>query len=249
MNTRVVILAAGQGTRMGADVPKPLVEVAGQPMVVHLLDSVTESGIDERPILVVSPSGVPQFSELCSHKGCEYAVQSEQLGTGHAVQSAKDVAKNAEAVIVLYGDHPFITADVLKKLKDLHAEERTVISMLTAKLKDFKGDNAGFLHWGRIIRDDVGTVQATREYKDATDEEREITEVNPGIYMFDAAWLWDHLSELKNENASGEYYLTELMEMAIEEGEEIATAQVDNPFEVMGINTPEELERAERLMG
>ncbi len=249
MNTRVIVLAAGKGTRMNADVPKPLVEVSGRPMIVHLLDSIHESEIDDKPILVVAPEHVETYDNLCSHKGCEYTVQEEQLGTGHAVMSAEAAANGAESVIVLYGDHPFISAEVLSKLQSLHAENEAVISMLTAKLPNFDGDYENFLHWGRIIRDSVGSVKATREYKEASEEERKITEVNPGIYMFNTEWLWSHLSELGNENASGEYYLTELMEMAIDEGEEIVTATVDNPFEVMGINTPEELKRAERIMG
>ncbi len=249
MNTRVIILAAGMGTRMGADVPKPLVEVSGRSMIMHLLDAVHESKVDERPILVVAPDSVETFNDLCENHGCEYAVQEKQLGTGHAVGAARERANTSESVIVLYGDHPFITAEVLEQLQELHAEGNSVVSMLTAKVKNFKKDNEGFLHWGRIIRDEVGVLVATREYKDATEEEREIKEINPGIYMFDSEWLWDHLSELKNENASEEYYITDLVEMAIEEGEHVATAVVDNPFIVMGINTPEELERAERLMG
>lgn len=248
MNTRIVILCAGHGTRMGADVPKPLVEVSGRPMVHHLLESIVESEIDEKPILVVSPEGLSHFGNTCADERCEYAIQEEQLGTGHAVLAAREAAKDAEEVIVLYGDHPFITPESMHALKEARsANER--IAMLTVKLKDFKKDNEQFLHWGRVLRNQVGEVAAIREYKDATEEEKEVKEVNPGIYAFDAQWLWDHLEDLGNENASGEYYLTSLIEMAREEGDGIATAPVENPFEVMGINTPEELERAEKLMG
>ena len=104
------------------------------------------------------------------------------------------------------------------------------------------------MSWGRIVRDASGRIVKNQEAKDATEEEKEIKELNPGIYAFDAAWLWEHLPELQNKNASGEYYLTDLIGMAIEEGEDVATAPAD-PFEVIGINTPEELARAEKLLG
>ena len=111
MSTRIIILAAGKGKRMGSDIPKPLVEIAGRPMVRHLLDSVADSEIDERPIIVVAPDNLTQFNEICSDRDCDYTVQDEQLGTGHAVMSARDAASTAENILVLYGDHPFISRD------------------------------------------------------------------------------------------------------------------------------------------
>jgi bifunctional N-acetylglucosamine-1-phosphate-uridyltransferase/glucosamine-1-phosphate-acetyltransferase GlmU-like protein len=249
MQTKIVVLAAGRGTRMGADVPKPLVEVSGQPMVLHLIENIHASGIDDEPVLVIAPDGVEAFGDMCSDKRCRYAIQEEQLGTGHAVRSAEDAVGEVDSVIVLYGDHPFISAEVLMKLKELHEHSSSVISILTAKVPNFDGDYVNFLKWGRIIRDDLSAVQAIREYKDATEEEQAITEVNPGIYMFDRSWLFEHLNEISNDNASEEYYLTDLAEIAIEEGHAIATAEASNPFEVMGVNTPEERDRAERLMG
>ncbi len=249
MKTRIVILCAGKGKRMGADMPKPLVEVSGQPMVLHLLESIEVSGIDKKPILVVSPEGLPHFGNICEHMECEYAVQEEQLGTGHAVLSARELVGGTKNVIVLYGDHPFITSEILEQLLELRMAHAAPVAMLTTKVPNFNKDYEQFLHWGRIIRSKAGSVIATREYKDATEEERGIHEVNPGIYSFDAQWLWDHLADLENKNASGEYYLTDLIEMAIAEGSGVVTASVANPFEVMGINSPEELERAERIMG
>lgn len=249
MKTRIVILAAGKGTRMGMDIPKPLVEVSGQPMVHHLIENVQESGLDDQPVLVIAPDGVEVFGDTCADKSCQFVIQEEQLGTGDAVRAAKDIAREADSIIVLYGDHPFISADVLLQLNELHQASSGVISMLTAKLPNFKGDFVNFEKWGRVLRNEQGSVEAIREYKDATEEEREVSEVNPGIYMFDAEWLWEHLDDLSNNNASCEYYLTELVEIAMDEGHEIATAIAENPFEVMGVNTPEELECAERLMG
>ena len=249
MKTRVVILCAGKGTRMGADIPKPLVEVSGQPMVIHLLESIEVAGIDPNPILVVSPDGLSHFGTFCEHVDCEYAIQEEQLGTGHAVLAAREVAGQADTIVVLYGDHPFIGSELIDQLVVLRKSHPAPIAMLTTKVPGFTKDYQHFMHWGRIIRDEIGNMVASREYKDATEKERAILEVNPGLYAFDAQWLWDHLADLENENASKEYYLTDLVEMAIEEGSGVVTELVENPFEVMGINTAEELERAERIMG
>lgn len=248
MNTRIVILCAGKGKRMGASVPKPLVEVAGKPMIVRLLESIKDSGVDARPILVVSPEGEQYFKPLCEREGCEYAVQTEQLGTGHAVRAAQAAARDAQTVIVLYGDHPFISQRVVNQLVELRMTQGAPLVMLTTQVPHFENDYAQFLNWGRVLRGENGSVQGLREYKDASEEERAILEVNPGIYSFEANWLWEHLAKLGNENASQEYYLTDLVKMAIDEGSGVVTGLVENPFEVMGINSPEELERAEKIV-
>lgn len=247
MSTRIIALAAGHGKRMGKNVPKPLVEIASRPMIEHLLDSIHESGVDSRPIVVVAPDTIEQFHEVCRDR-CEYAVQSEQLGTGHAVAAAQDAAHDAEVVIVLYGDHPFLTAEKIKELEALHRQYGAAIAMVTTKVPNYEGDYEGFRGWGRIVRDDTGRIMAIREAKDASEEELEIKEINPALFAFDAQWLWEHLPEIKNKNASGEYYLTDLIEMAIEEGSDIVTATAD-PFEVIGVNSPEELATAEKLLG
>lgn len=247
MNTRVIILAAGKGKRMGADVPKPLVEIGGRPMVRHLLDSVEDSGIDDHPILVVAPDTLEQFYDVCSDQECEYAVQEEQLGTGHAVHSAKDVANGAEQIIVLNGDHPFVSAETLNKLQELYNENDVAVAMMTIKVPNFKKDYEVFKSWGKIVRDEVGHLIEIKEFKDSSEAELEIKELNPQIFMFDAEWLWEHLPELQDKNASKEYYITDLVRMAIDEGSDVVTALAD-PFEVIGINTKEDLERAEQLL-
>jgi len=247
MTTRVITLAAGQGSRMGSDLPKPLVEIAGRPMIEHLLDSIHEASVDDRPIIVVAPDTIEQFNSVCGDR-CEYAVQKEQLGTGHAVAAAKDAAVDADTIIVLYGDHPFLSSEKIQELGVLRDEQGAVISMITTKVPSFEGEYEIFKQWSRIIRDSSGRIVRDVQVKDATDEELAIKEINPCLFAFDAQWLWDHLPELKNKNASGEYYLTDLIEMAIEEGNDITTATAE-PFEVIGVNSPEELKRAEELIG
>lgn len=232
---------------MKSDIPKPLVPIAGKPMIEHLLESVRASGVDEKPIVVVG-TWSEHFFRAALGETVDYAVQAEQLGTGHAVFSAKEAAGDAERIIVLYGDHPFLSADVIKGLDVMHEAFPDAIAMLTTVVPDFAGDYATFERWGRILRDDDGEVTGIREAKDATPEELEITEVNPAIFAFPAMWAWTHLAALKNENASQEYYLTDLIAMAMAEGKEIATASAD-PFDVLGINSPEELARAEKVLG
>ncbi len=244
-NTRVIILAAGKGKRMGADVPKPLVPIAGRPMIAHLLDSVIASGVDVLPIVVVAPDSQGLFADAL-HELCAFAVQTEQLGTGHAVMSAKEAVGDAGRVVILYGDHPFIPASTLRELVALHDKLPNAVAMLTSTVPDFTGRYEGFRGWGRIIRDPSGKVVALREAKDCTDDELAIREVNPGIYVFPSAWMWEQLPRLGNANASGEYYLTDLFTMAFAEGMQVVTADAD-PLHVMGVNTPEELQSAEEV--
>ncbi len=247
MSTRVIILAAGKGKRMGSEIPKPLLPIAGRPMIEHLFDSVVDSGIDARPIVVVAPDAVLQFQEVLGDR-CEYVVQAEQKGTGHAVMMAEDAAHNADNVIVLYGDHPFLSAEVIGSLAKLQKTNSAVIAMLTVKVPNFDGDYATFKRWGRIIRNDNREFVAIREAKDATEDELAVTELNPAMYAFQGDWLWEHLPQLGNKNAAGEIYLTDLIAMAVEEGHAVVTESAE-PFEVVGVNTPEELKTAERLAG
>ncbi len=245
-NTRIVILAAGKGTRMKSDLPKPLIKVAGEPMVTRLIRSVKASGIDQRPVVVIGAWSESAFRAELGDT-VDYAIQTEQLGTGHALRCAKEAVGEADVVIVLYGDHPFIGAEVIRKLSELQSQNPSSVAMLTATVPSFDGDYQTFIKWGRVLRDTDGKVVAIREYKDASPSELTVTEVNPSILAFPAVWAFQHLDALKNENASGEYYLTDLIGTAMTERIHIVTFSA-NPLDVIGINSPEELARAESMI-
>ncbi len=245
MNTRVVILAAGQGKRMASSIPKPLMPISGRPMIMHLIENVQKSGIDARPIVVVAPDSLALFKKTLGDI-CDFAIQKEQLGTGHAVMSARQELRTAKRVIVLYGDHPFIPAETLRALVSLHDENPEAIAMLTCKVPSFVAPYDVFASWGKIIRNASGSVLTIREIKDCSIDERQVREVNSGIYAFPASWMWRQLPRLTTKNAGGEYYLTELITLACNEDVGIITASAD-PLDVMGVNTPDELVAAETI--
>lgn len=245
MTFRFIILAAGKGTRMNSNVPKALTPVGGKPILQHLHESVMSSGVDGIPVIVVGHERM----QLCESFGgkCEYVVQEEQLGTAHAVKVCKDTVQDANAIIVLYGDHPFIAPQTLRKLAELHETSGGVLTMMTTTVPSFDGWRQAYLHWGRIVRDGHGHIIAIREYKDAMESERQITEVNPALYCFDTKWLWENIEQVRNFNANREYYLTDLVGLAVGQGHDIVSMSVA-PEEAVGINTPEELVVAEKLL-
>lgn len=244
MTFRFIILAAGKGSRMKQNLPKVLTPVGGKPILQHLYESVIASGIDGVPVVVIAPDQ-PKLCEAWNGV-CEYVVQHEQLGTGHAVNVCRDAVIDADAIIVLYGDHPFISASTLQRLAQLHADSNSVLSMMTTTVPSFDAWPIYF-HWGRIVRDKHGHIMAIREYKDAMESEQAITEVNPALYCFDTAWLWENINQIKNNNAKSEYYLTDLVELAVAQGHKIASMAIP-PEEAVGINTPEEREIAEAML-
>lgn len=246
MNFQVVILAAGRGTRMGSDRAKVLVPIDGKPILAHLVGSVAAAGLGTEPVVVVSPDG---GNGVCEAFGatCRYAVQEVPLGTGHALACAREAVHDADAVIVLYGDHPLVTPEALRRLATIHEREGSCVTIMTTTVPSFDGWHSTFLHWGRILRGPEGEVVGIREFKDATESEREMHEVNPGLYCFDAAWLWGNIDLISNQNASGEYYLTDLVELAVAQGRPISGSEI-RPEESVGVNTPEERALAERLV-
>lgn len=247
MNTRIVVLAAGKGKRMGVDIPKVLVPLKGEPVLYHILRSVRAAGIDPRPVVVVGENR-PLVEAALAAGGftAEYAVQGEQLGTGHAVRAAEPHAMNADAVLVLYGDHPFVSPETIRNIVRLHEAEHAMLTLATLTVPDFEGWRVSFADFGRIIRDGHGRVARIVEKKDGTPEELAVRELNPAFFCFNGPWLWKRLAQLKNENAQGEYYLTDLVKIAMEEGVTIGSLPID-PKEGAGINTQTHLAAAETI--
>lgn len=247
MNTRIVILAAGKGKRMGVEIPKVLVLLKGEPVLYHILRSVRAAGIDPHPIVVVGEN--KPLVEMSLREGgfaVEYVVQNEQLGTGHAVRVVEAAVGSADSVLVLYGDHPFVSPATIGNIARLHEAERAVLALATLIVPDFEGWRVSFADFGRIIRNEQGAIDRIVEKKDATPEELAVRELNPAFFCFNAPWLWQSLAKLKNANAQGEYYLTDLVKMAMNEGVKITSLVIDAK-EGAGINTQTHLAAAEML--
>jgi len=247
MKTRIMVLAAGRGTRMNSETPKVLIPLAGKPLLAHLMEAIRTSGIDPHPAIVVGEN--QQLIEAALGKDAyEYIRQDEPLGTGHAVSCAESrMSAGTDTIIVLYGDHPFVSPETIRNLHALHREKNCAITMMTVTVDDFDDWRKPFYDFGRVVRNETGDIKKVVEVKDASPEEREIKELNPSFFCFRALWLWPHLKQLTNNNSKGEYYLTDLMRIAIDQGECIASMDI-NPLQAIGINTPEHLEIAKNLI-
>ncbi len=243
MQTQIVILAAGKGRRMNnLDLPKVLFPLHGKPLILPLLEQVKKIS-PHPPVIVVGF----KRGEVMEALGPEYtyAFQKEQLGTAHAVWCAKPKI-SSKNILVLYGDMPFMKASSMEKLIKFHLDKKPMISMFTSFVPNFKGPRASLDNYGRIIRDHYGNIVKITEYKDATEEERKIKEVNPGIYVFNTEWLWSHIDLINNNNTQNEFYLTDIIEVAISESFPIESIKID-PKEVVGINTLSQLEEARKI--
>ena len=244
---KIIILAAGKGTRMKSDLPKVLETVKGKIMIKYLLESIEKSGISDKPVIVVG-FGKEKVIEALG-KNYDYVVQEEQLGTGHAVAiTQKRLENNTKHVMVLYGDHPFINSETIKKLRDIHLASSKKITMATFIVPDFDDWRAVFYkNFSRIIRDKNGNITKDVQFKDANDEEKKTKELNPCYFCFEANWLWKNLKMLNTNNAQKEYYLTDLVKIAMKEKNQIQSINID-PREALGVNSKEELETLERLV-
>lgn len=243
---KVIILAAGQGKRMKSDLPKVLIPLRGKPLIAHVLDAVKKSGVCEKPMLVVGQKRELVMKTLGDNY--EYVIQEEQKGTGHAVMVAqRAIENNINYVVVLYGDHPFISSETIKKLVEKSFDSRAKITMATVKLPDFKDWRAVFYNnFSRIMRDDNGNITKDIQIQDTNEMEKEIKEVNPCYFSFEAKWLWKNLKTLGTDNAQKEYYLTDLVKIAMKENTKIESIQI-GPHEALGVNSKEELEMLEKL--
>ncbi|HVW49729.1 MAG TPA: bifunctional UDP-N-acetylglucosamine diphosphorylase/glucosamine-1-phosphate N-acetyltransferase GlmU [Trinickia sp.] len=232
----IVILAAGTGKRMRSALPKVLHPLAGRPLLAHVIDTARE--LDPARIVVVVGHGAQAVQRAVAAPDVAFAVQAEQLGTGHAVQQALPLLDPAKPTLVLYGDVPLTRASTLKRLADAAVDGR--YGILTVTLDDPTG-------YGRIVRDAAGYVTRIVEQKDATPDELRIREINTGIVVTPTAQLAMWLGALKNDNAQGEYYLTDVVEHAIEAGFDVVTTQPDEAWETLGVNSKAQLAELERI--
>jgi bifunctional UDP-N-acetylglucosamine pyrophosphorylase/glucosamine-1-phosphate N-acetyltransferase len=232
----IVILAAGTGKRMRSALPKVLHRLAGRPLLSHVI--ATARSLDPARIVVVVGHGAEAVREAVAAPDIAFALQAEQLGTGHAVQQALPLLDPAHPTLVLYGDVPLTKPSTLKRLADAAIEGR--YGILTVTLDDPTG-------YGRIVRDAGGYVTRIVEQKDATPEQLRIAEINTGIVVTPTAQLAMWLGALRNDNAQGEYYLTDVVEHAIEAGFDVVTTQPDDVWETLGVNSKAQLAELERI--
>lgn len=233
MTLSVIILAAGKGTRMNSRLPKVLQPLAGKSLLGHVLAQVQRLAVER--VITVYGHGGEQVKSRFADQAIEWVEQAEQLGTGHAVQVTLPVLPKAGQSFILYGDVPLVQPETLQRLQ---ASASSGISMITLHVDNPTG-------YGRIVREG-GKIQRIVEHKDATDAEKEITEINTGIYCVDNAYLHQWLPRLSNENVQGEYYLTDIVAMAVAEGLEIGSIQPTVDFEVEGVNDRLQLANLER---
>ncbi|MGY4532287.1 bifunctional UDP-N-acetylglucosamine pyrophosphorylase/glucosamine-1-phosphate N-acetyltransferase [Pseudomonas sp. TE3786] len=234
MSLDIVILAAGQGTRMRSALPKVLHPIAGKSMLGHVIDTARQ--LQPQSIQVVIGHGADKVRDQLAATDLSFVLQAEQLGTGHAVAQALPKL-SAEKVLILYGDVPLIEEQTLQRLLALVNEQQ--LGLLTVELADPTG-------YGRILRNAQGSVQAIVEHKDANDAQRAIREGNTGILAVPGKRLADWLGRLSNSNAQGEYYLTDVIAMAVADGLVVATEQANDEMEVLGANDRIQLAQLER---
>lgn len=235
-----VILAAGKGTRMKSEKAKVLHELDGKPLLHYSIKAAKEAGAEK--IVAVIGHQADIVRTTFADSSCVFVEQKPQLGTGHAVLQARDVLAGYKGLtVILCGDVPLLKPATIKSLMDNHLVHSAVVSVLTTIPPPPHA-------YGRIVKDEEGNVLKIVEHKDATDEEKKIGEINTGIYCVDTKFLFDALGKVTNHNQQGEYYLTDIVEIAVSEGQKVKSFIASDDVEVMGINTLDELVRAEKYL-
>jgi len=243
---KVILLAAGKGTRMEMDLPKVLARFANKSLIEHVLDAIIASGIDDRPIVVTGYKS-EMVQQAIAHYPVRTVHQEEQLGTAHAVHVCKEVVDPKEDIMVLYGDCALVKPETIRELANLYHQEKPAMVLVTYEVPNFNVFDGAFKSFGRILRDEQGSIHAIREMKDCMQHELEIKEVNPAFYAFSGPWLWQTITNIESKNAQGEYYLTDLLQMAIQEGKDVQSIKGSDLKEAIGINTIEHLAFVEEL--
>jgi UDP-N-acetylglucosamine diphosphorylase/glucosamine-1-phosphate N-acetyltransferase len=239
---RIIVLAAGQGKRLrseDSDLPKVLRQVAGRPLLAWVLDHLAWAGPKAVTLVVGYQAGKVRQAFGDAY---EYALQKEQLGTGHAVASAAEGFAGYQGdVLVVYGDMPLYSPETYRKLVLRHQESGADCTLLTAIASDIPA-------YGRIVRDSDGHFRGIVEQKDCTPEQLQIREVNPGVYVFRSPLLFQSLKQLRNDNAQGEYYLTDLPGLLLQAGCKVETWTIEDDHQILGVNTPEDLAVCEKIL-
>ncbi len=239
--TAVVILAAGKGKRMGGEFPKVLFKLGDKPIIDYIVETVLKLGL-EKTVIVAGFGKDQLIGHLDKFNGLDFAIQEQQLGTGHAVQqAAADFVGFHGDVMVLNGDVPLISGDVLTQFISFHKESDSGATVLTADYDDPTG-------YGRIVRDQQNRLHKIVEHKDASEEELKIREINTGILIFRSGPLFDNLSEIQDNNSQEEFYITDMIEILRNRDIPVSVWKTPYPDQTFGINTPEHLEALTGLL-
>lgn len=240
MQLATIVLAAGEGTRFKSRQIKILHPLAGRPIARHVLDIALAVGADETVLVIGKDSD--QIRQVLGEQGIRYVIQPERLGTGHAVMQAGPVLEGrSEMVLVCYGDMPLLRVETLQQLVDNQAQKRTAMTILTLVHEESMG-------FGRIVRGEDGRVLQVVEEKVCTPEQLAIQELNCGVYCFDAAWLWAHIHQIGLNPVQKEYLFTDMVDIAVQDGQRVEAISIDDPEEVIGINTRVHLSWAEQAL-
>ena len=231
-----IIMAAGKGKRMDSDLPKVMHQLAGRPLIDWVVDSALAAR-SEKMIAIVGYGRELVMEEL--NGWAEFAVQEEQLGTGHAVQHAEPLLTGYDGdVLILSGDVPLLTSDTIEAMFEAHVSKGNDCTVLTCIFDDATG-------YGRILRDGDGGIKGIVEHKEASPEQLEVKEINSGIYIVNAEKLFDSLVSIKNENVQGEYYLTDIIGDFVSRGWKVGAFIVEDALEITGVNSKEQLKDLE----
>jgi bifunctional UDP-N-acetylglucosamine pyrophosphorylase/glucosamine-1-phosphate N-acetyltransferase/UDP-N-acetylglucosamine pyrophosphorylase len=237
----IVILAAGKGTRMKSDLPKVLHQVAGKSMVVHVLTCARKLTPDNIHLVIGHQAQLVK-QEVCQYFSVNFVIQTSLLGTGDAVKQAlPELAPKTKDVLVLCGDVPLIQEDTLKELLATHRTTNAKLTVLAVNMDNPTG-------YGRIILDSSGDMTSIREESDATDKEKQITTINTGIYCFDKSFLEEAIGLIRPDNNQAEFYLTDMVQITRSKREKISVRLMADPRQVIGVNSPNDLEQVEALI-
>lgn len=243
-NIQTVILAAGKGTRIKSKQPKVLIQIKNKPIISRLLDCLERASVCDKPLVVVDASCRGKTIKRCLGDRCCYAIQKNPLGTAHAVLSAKKHLMGFNNILILAGDHPYIHPLTLKNLIKNHQNQKAIITVLAFRVPHFNGIYKIFFTSGRIVTNGSNIVEKIVELKEANKKEQRVRLINTAIYCFRTDWLWKNIHKIKNQNLKKEFYLTDLVALALKQKRKTTMLCTNSILDAMGVNTPEQLDIA-----